>query len=491
LIAKPPVRRRCRRLAPAPVPRRRPHADPIQRSPGFYCLRSLSLFNAILLAPEARIERVPVNDLSFHLEASQRLGESIAHGEPFLDPWVSQWALGYPLSRSYQPLPHLLAAAVMALARPFASPAASFAAFYYLLLVLLPASIYLGARLMGLNPLATGFAALLILAPTESADFGGYGLSSGAYLWRGTGLYAELFSLLLLLPAFGLAARAINSGKGRTGAALALALTALSHIIFGYVAFLSIAIWALAAPDEGRARRLARAASISGRAMLLLAWFVIPMLLVGGDINRSRWEATYKFDSYGAPFILRELFSGRLLDFGRLPVLSLMVALGTLIAAFNFKDSLARRLLVLTAVWLGLFFGRETWGHLLVLAGIPAGFPLHRLEGAFELFAMLLAGWGLERAIAAATRAPALITIAVGAVLGAAILLLALDRAEYLRLNALWGEANLTAFQRERGDLEAALADVRTILAERPGRVSAGKAAEWGGSFKIGEAIFI
>jgi hypothetical protein len=341
---------------------------------------------------------------------------------------------------------------------------------------------------MGLNPLAAGFAALLILAPAESGDFGGYGLSSGAYLWRGTGLYAELFSLLLLLPAFGLAARAVNSGTGYTGAALALALTALSHIIFGYVAFLSIAIWALAGPDEGRARRLARAASISGRAMLLLAWFVIPMMLVGGEINRSRWEATYKFDSYGAPFILRELFSGRLLDFGRLPVLSLMVALGALIAAFNFKDSLARRLLVLTAVWLGLFFGRETWGHLLVLAGIPAGFPLHRLEGAFELFAMLLAGWGLERAIAAAMRAPALVTIAVGAVLGAAILLLALDRAEYLRLNALWGEANLTAFQRERGDLEAALADVRTMLAERPGRVSAGKAADWGWPFKIGEA---
>jgi uncharacterized membrane protein len=80
------------------------------------------------------------------------LAESIAHGEPFLDPWVSQWALGYPLWRSYQPLPHLLAAAVMAVVRPFASPAASFAAFYYLLTLMLPASIYLGARLMGLNP---------------------------------------------------------------------------------------------------------------------------------------------------------------------------------------------------------------------------------------------------------------------------------------------------------------------------------------------------
>ena len=31
-------------------------------------------------------------------------------------------------------------------------------------------------------------------------------------------------------------------------------------------------------------------------------------------------------------------FSGRLLDFERVPVLSLMVAFGTLIAVFNFKD---------------------------------------------------------------------------------------------------------------------------------------------------------
>jgi hypothetical protein len=320
------------------------------------------LFNAVLLAPEASIERVPVNDLAFHIEASQRLGDSIASGEPFLDPWVSQWALGYPLWRSYQPLPHLIAATVMAVTRPFAAPAASFAAFHYLLLVLLPASIYLGARLMGLNPVAAGFAALFILAPNERGDLGRYGLSYGAYVWRGSGLYTELFSLLLLLPAFGLAARAISAGQGDTSAALALALTALSHIILGYVAFLSIAIWALSGPAEGRWRRLARVASIWGKSILLLAWFVIPMMLVAGDINHSRWEPPYKFDSYGAPFILHELFSGSLLDFGRLPVLSLVVALGTLIAVLNFKEPLARRLLILTAVWLGLFFWPRDMG---------------------------------------------------------------------------------------------------------------------------------
>src|SRR5258707_13939726 len=114
----------------------RPHPE----IAGLLLLALALLFNAVLLAPEARIERVPVSDLPFQIGASERLGESIAHGEPFLDPWVSEWSLGFPLWRIYQPMPHLVAATVIALCRPFASPASSFAAFYYLLLILLPAS---------------------------------------------------------------------------------------------------------------------------------------------------------------------------------------------------------------------------------------------------------------------------------------------------------------------------------------------------------------
>src|SRR5947209_5496073 len=89
---------------PQPVLRRR-----YPEAAGLVLLALALLFNAILLAPEARIERVPVNDLSFHFAAAQRLGQSIVHGEPFLDPWVSQWSLGFPLWRVYQPLPHLIA----------------------------------------------------------------------------------------------------------------------------------------------------------------------------------------------------------------------------------------------------------------------------------------------------------------------------------------------------------------------------------------------
>src|SRR6266852_8081185 len=144
---------------------RRPHRE----IAGLLLLALALLFNAVLLAPEARIERVPVNDLPFQMGASERLGESIAHAEPFLDPWVSQWSLGFPLWRIYQPLPHLVAATVIALCRPFASPPSTFAVFYYLLLVLLPASIYLGTRLMGFNPVAAGLASILVLTPNEGA----------------------------------------------------------------------------------------------------------------------------------------------------------------------------------------------------------------------------------------------------------------------------------------------------------------------------------
>ena len=69
---------------------------------------------------------------------------------------------------------------------------------------------------------------------------------------------------------------------------------------------------------------------------------------------------------------------------------------------------------------------------------------------------------------------------------GPRLVFLGADRGHYLGENAAWGEANLAAYARERGDLEAALADVRAILAERPGRVSALLAAKGGNDFKVG-----
>src|SRR5258708_35828773 len=99
--------------------------------------------NAILLWREIRIERVPVNDLTFHIAASQRLADSLVTGFSFLDPWMSQWALGYPLWHFYQPLPHMVAGLWLAITSHLPASPASFAGFYCLLLLDMPPCRYL------------------------------------------------------------------------------------------------------------------------------------------------------------------------------------------------------------------------------------------------------------------------------------------------------------------------------------------------------------
>src|SRR5690242_7597844 len=88
------------------------------------------LFNAYYAAPELRISRVPLNDVVLHLAASERMETSLERGEPFLDPWVSEWALGYPMWRTYQPLPHLAGAFALRIFRGMGEPASIFAALF-------------------------------------------------------------------------------------------------------------------------------------------------------------------------------------------------------------------------------------------------------------------------------------------------------------------------------------------------------------------------
>jgi len=219
--------------------------------PGLLLLAIGLAFNALLLAPEIAIERMPINDLVFHRAASERIGQALARAEPFMDPWVSEWSLGFPLWRSYQPLPHLAGAAVIRLLRPFAEPDRAFAVFYYFLIILLPVSAYVGARLLELTPSAAGLCSMLIFATAAEGEFARYGLGYGALVWRGSGLYSQLFALVLLTPSLAFAGRAADTGKHRLAASVLLALTALSHIVFGYAAFASLWVWSLTGPRAG------------------------------------------------------------------------------------------------------------------------------------------------------------------------------------------------------------------------------------------------
>lgn len=443
-------------------------------------------FGAVTLWPELRIGALPPNDSILHRALSERMAAHFTADEPFLNPWVSESSLGYPVWQSYQPLPHLIGAAWLRLASPFTDGAHAFAALQYLLLVLFPVSVYAGARLLGLAPIPAGLASVLVLTPTSAGDLGRYGLSYGATTWRGSGLYSQLVALHFLCWSLGLTRRALDRRAYLPLAALGLALTALSHIIFGYVAFVSAAVLAAAGPKGEREAHIARLVSIVLPAMFLLMWFIVPLWLGRYEVNHSRWEDAVKWDSYGAPFLLREIASGRFFDASRPPFLSALVVVGWIGVLIERREVTTVRLVALTLVWLVLFFGRETWGHLVLLAGVPADLHMHRLQAAFELSALLLAARGIFSCWIKLRGVSRHIALGFAAVIGALVLGLLHDRAGYLSQNAEWGQETLVAYAGQRESVDAALEDIDSILDARPGRVSAGKAAEWGNQFKVG-----
>jgi hypothetical protein len=452
---------------------------------GLVLLGLALIVNAVLLWPEIRIERVPVNDLTFHIVASQRLTQSLSTGDSFLDPWMSQWALGYPLWHFYQPLPHMIAGLWLTLTSHFASAPASFAVLYYLLMVALPASTYLGARLFGLDPIAAGFASILIISASEVGDLSRYGVAYGAYVRRGSGLYTQLMSYNLLMPALGLANYSLNTGRRKILSASLVASTALSHVVFGYAAIVSVAIVALVGPRGDRSRRLVRAASVLIPAFILLAWFVVPMLLSSGEANRCRFDAVWKFDSWGAKNIFDTLLSGRFFDEGRWPVMTLALAVSVMLAVYRWKRPMARRLLTLTAVWLAIFFGRTTWGYFTIALGLPRSFHISRFESVFELFAVLLTAWALAKIVAAAWKVGHAARLVAVIALSAMAFVMFAERTSFIKLSNYWGEESLTGIASEGPDLDAALADIRTIMRERPGRVWSGPTGRWAANFQI------
>src|SRR4051794_38814695 len=67
--------------------------------------------NFAALWPELRISRVDLNDNVFHFTLIERIVSAVERGENPLDCWSAEWALGFPVLRIYQPLPHLIVAA--------------------------------------------------------------------------------------------------------------------------------------------------------------------------------------------------------------------------------------------------------------------------------------------------------------------------------------------------------------------------------------------
>jgi hypothetical protein len=447
-----------------------------------------TLFTAIALLPELAIPVPSNNDDATHFLLIQRASEALANGENVLDHWVPQLELGFPWFIYYQPLPALLVVLLHRALLGLVDLLTVFNAVRYVLLAGLPLTVFWSLRRMGTGTFGAAVAAAA--SPLLSGDFR-YGFDYDSYIWRGFGMFTQLAAMHLSFMTVAVAWTALRSRARSDVAWLALALSALvlTHLIYSYMMAITLAVLAIAGADARRdvVRRLVRLAMAGVPAGLITAWLWLPFITQTAFLGASPYLQPEKYDSYGAQKILGWLVTGDLMDHGRLPVITALVALG-IVAAFLTRTALARTALVLFAVWLVLYFGKPTLDGLVGLFPMHDGLLLHRFIGSLELFAIVLVGLGAAWALDAILSAPRPRVVSRAAFASrlrldpplrialagiAALVLLApamAERASFYASNSTWMRQTIDAINAD--------ADARTILAslrdQPPGRVFAG-----------------
>ncbi len=459
-----------------------------QRAPWLF-VAGACIFSLVTLFGELATVQ-PVNDEAMHFEMVRWAVQQMHQGNIVpLDGWFPYLSLGNAQFSHYQSLPHLLTAYISLV---FGSDSTERWA-GYLLFALFPISVYAGSRLLGWSNWAAGGAALL--SPLL-VSVTGYGYESFSYTWLGNGLWSQEWGMYLLPIAWGLSWRAVNGiGPGRYAlAALVVGLTIAMHFLTGYFALLSIGVFVIVI-WRGLLPRIGRAALVFGGAALVASWVVVPLITDSAYFNLSQFnQNTFWLNSWGTPQALAWIFTGQMFDSGRFPVVSLLVALGTVVCVVHArKDVRARALLGLMALSLVLFSGRPTFGFILNLLPGNGDLFLSRYMMGVQLAGLMLAGVGLawagERVVTLVrTWRPTIRAVPVVAgLMGAAVLLTLpgwFDRATYAASDSASLSLQANSDQTDGAALDVLIGDIQ---ARGGGRTYAGLPGNWGASYQIGQ----
>jgi hypothetical protein len=427
-----------------------------------------------------------LDDSSLHEQMVRFATAQLRAGRLPLTGWFPFLGEGSPQFLHYQSLP----AIVTGLAGLAAGPDVAFRWSLYLLLSLWPISVYLSARAFGAGrPAAAASAAMAPFLMSAT----GVGYEQHAYVWTGFGVWTQLWAMWTLPLAWGWSWRAIRDGRGYLAAIVLTALTVALHFETGYLALSVLLVWPFVA-GRPLVARLRRAAVLLAGSLLASAWVIVPL------VEQRRWAAVNEplqgsglVNGYGARAVLHWLFSGQLLDYGRLPVVTVFAALGFGLAWLAWSSVPdARALLAALVVCLLLAFGRTTFGSLVDVIPGSADLFFRRFMMGVQLAALLLAGQGAAWLAARCVRLlearvprrppgllPAAVLVAAAAVLAPAWLQLgAYDRQD----------GSAIAAQRRADSTEGADVDRLVAVIERDGggRTYAGMPSNWGQDFTVG-----
>jgi hypothetical protein len=429
-----------------------------------------------------------LNDEAYHLGMVEFATTLLKMGRDPLSSWYSLLNLGSPNFLHYQSLPSIVTGAIGIVT----GDARTFAWSKYLLLGTWPISMYFGSRLLGWSRWT---AAAVACASPLIIDAAGVGYGYGSYVWIGWGVWTQLWAMWTLPLAVGFSWQAITKRRHLIGAVVFTGLTIALHYMTAYPAAFAIVVFGLFSSwGKPFRQRLGRAALLGVLALGAAAWVMVPVVTQGNFAARNEFlQHTVEADSFGARRILSWLVTGQLLDKGRLPVLTVLLAIGLISCLLRFKsDERYRILLVLWVVYLVAFFGRPTLGPLINIVPGNKDLFLRRFVCGFDFSSLLVIGVGaieLARlgARLAARRAPRLdaaVVTACAVVVGLAVLAPAWTEVEsYTALNSKDVSYQVAADASQGPEVASLL---RVAQALGGGRVYAGLLTNWGKNFLVG-----
>ncbi len=466
------------------------------------------------------------------------------------DHWVPNWAQGYNLPYYYSHLPQifivgsyrLFSTLSKLLITSYQLPVTLFQYYHliiYLLLSFFPLSAFWALRVIGLPWLTAGLGALLA---TQISTDGLYGLDPASFLWRGYGLSSQLFAMFFLPLAIAYSWRWLSVRGGLTfwPAVFFLFATTAGHLGIGIIAFLSIGILALAPSIYSILNQkskdltlkqfrsdLTKLMILAGVAIFFLSYWIIPIFLNGNYHNISVWDPIWKFDSYGAKDIVNKLFNGDLFDFGRFPVLTILVFLGLFTAAsekifaarfpsstpegygeLKLASSGAKKFIhepaplyfafvLLFLFWLLLYFGRTTWGGLIDFIPGISEFHLSRFIVGIHLAGLFLAPIGVQwlvEGVVSVFKRFAFPNWIVGLldylIIGLLLFSVYPQTIRYNQTNEVLIRRANDNYAKVAGDFHDLLVTLRKLEAERPGRILTGRGGSWGKNFRVAETPY-
>ena len=454
-------------------------------------------FNFINLYPDVAVTDLVGNDYGMHLLATDLAVDSIARRQDFTDPWQSAIGMGHPLFHYYQHLPHVSVALVHVLTfRVF--PIVDMVNWTsYLLLSLFPLSLYWSMRLFGFDQLSSAMGGLVAsLTATNSLFRFGF----GSYIDRG--LYTQLWAMVLLPPALALGYRVLQGAHGYFWAALLLAATLMSHLLYGYMAFLTLGVLTFLQPGRLlNAKAIAEVMWRQWRRLIILfllvagatSYFLVTFFIDRSYLNISVWDVPSKYDSFGLVWVISTLATGDLFDFGQFPSLTILVGTGFVICLLRWRENRYQIPVTIFLLWLILYFGRTTWGGLIDLLPLSHDLPMVRFIagvhlGGIYLIAVALATpwrWAISRRSAWFLLIPVSFTLLV-------LLPVYQERESKLASHAFALERNHQALAMQDPDLSAVIEKLKQLP---PGRIYAGQIRSflhnWGERYRVSDSVSV